>query len=58
MYEVRMSETPKNDFEVDLEDGYLIKELSNNKKKIELDKILNSEYGISLIKKFNLDSYL
>ena len=38
--------------------GYLIKELSNNKKKIELDKILNSEYGISLIKKFNLDSYL
>lgn len=52
-------------FELDkeLEDGIikygcLIKELSNNKKKIELDKILNSEYGISLIKKFNLDSYL
>lgn len=53
------------DFKLDknLEDGiikygYLIKELSNNKKKIELDKIFNNEYGISLIKKFNLDSYL
>lgn len=33
--------------------GYLIKELSNNKKKTEIDKINNS-----FIKKFKLDSYL
>ena len=41
--------------------GYLIKNLSNTKKKKELDKIMNSknrEYGVYLIKKYGLDVYL
>lgn len=41
--------------------GYLIKNLSNNKKNTEIDKIINSynkEYGTYLIKKYNLDIYL
>ena len=43
------------------QNGYLVKKLSYNRKKEELDKIFNSdnvEYGISLLKRLNLDQYL
>ncbi|MBP3461776.1 MAG: hypothetical protein J6K21_05135 [Bacilli bacterium] len=41
--------------------GYLIDDLSINKKKIEIDKIINSynkEYGLKLIKKYKLDKFI
>lgn len=41
--------------------GYLLNNLSNKRKKEELDKILNSnnkEYGLSLIKELGLEIYL